>query len=198
MVRLFFVALGALLVYALASSVSAQVAGVDDGKLPKDKRTDAKLYLTAEQAYELARQDPKVVLIDVRAQAEVAFLGLPQIAARNVPYMQLDPDYSFDAAKGEYKLVLNPDFAAAVKALLDERSQDRNSRIVLICRSGTRSAKAANLLSGSGYSHVYSVVDGFEGDKDKAGRRTIGGWRNVGLPWSYKIIPAQAYKSPSF
>lgn len=52
------------------------------------------------------------------------------------------------------------------------------------------SSKAANLLATLDYTRVYSVFDGFEGDKAKKGPmkgpRVINGWKNNGLPWSYK------------
>ena len=69
--------------------------------------------------------------------------------------------------------------------------------VLLICRSGDRSARAANLLSQLGYAAVYTVVDGFEGDAiasgDKQGQRLINGWKNAGLPWSYNLGKARAY-----
>jgi len=38
---------------------------------------------------------------------------------------------------------------------------------------------------------VYTVVDGFEGDVAKegpnAGKRVVNGWKNAGLPWSYRL-----------
>ena len=47
------------------------------------------------------------------------------------------------------------------------------------------------LLARYGYTRVYSVVDGYEGDvaKDgpKAGQRAVNGWRVEGLPWRYKL-----------
>ena len=59
-----------------------------------------------------------------------------------------------------------------------------------MCRSGSRSAKAANLLYQAGYKNVYSVIEGFEGDKSKIaetkGQRVVNGWKNAGLPWTYK------------
>ena len=67
-----------------------------------------------------------------------------------------------------------------------------------IARSGDRSAAAANLLAQAGFKSVYSVVDGYEGDlaKDgpKAGQRVVNGWKNAGLPWTYKLDKAKMYK----
>ena len=64
-----------------------------------------------------------------------------------------------------------------------------------MCRSGDRSAAAANQLAEAGFTAVYSVVDGFEGDVAKdgptAGLRTVNGWKNKGLPWGYKLEKAK-------
>jgi rhodanese-related sulfurtransferase len=62
-----------------------------------------------------------------------------------------------------------------------------------MCRSGGRSAAAANALAKAGYTNVWSLVEGFEGDKDAAGKRTANGWRNAGLPWDYKLTTGQAW-----
>jgi rhodanese-related sulfurtransferase len=56
--------------------------------------------------------------------------------------------------------------------------------IVLICRSGNRSAAAARALEEAGFSEVYVVRHGFEGDLDATRHRnTLNGWRHAGLPW---------------
>ena len=74
---------------------------------------------------------------------------------------------------------------------------DKNDTVILICRSGDRSSRAANLLTDLGYTKVYSVVDGFEGDLLKtgpqAGQRAVNGWKNAGLPWSYKLDKSKLY-----
>jgi len=57
--------------------------------------------------------------------------------------------------------------------------------VLFICRSGGRSHNAAQLAMQAGYTQCYNVLEGFEGDKDEAGRRnTQGGWRARGLPWT--------------
>lgn len=46
-------------------------------------------------------------------------------------------------------------------------------------------------------SEVYSVTDGFEGDKAKAGprkgERVVNGWKNAGLPWTYTLDKSAMY-----
>lgn len=56
--------------------------------------------------------------------------------------------------------------------------------IVLICRSGNRSREAGEFLEQNGFSDVYNVLYGFEGELDDSHHRsTRNGWRYDGLPW---------------
>lgn len=176
---------------ALAGAVSA--AGI-----PEKKRSNAGLYLTAVEASELLA-DPNVVFIDVRSRAEVSFLGLPTRANVNIPYMVMPMMAEFDAEHGSYGLEINPDFPTAFEAWVKEHGQSKDTTFVLMCRSGSRSAKAASLLFDMGFTNTYTVIDGYEGDKAKqgehAGQRVVNGWRNAGLDWSYEIKLSQAYPS---
>ncbi len=53
------------------------------------------------------------------------------------------------------------------------------------------------MLWGKGYTQVYVVTDGFEGGKIKSGERKNwrlkNGWKNAGLPWSYKLNMEKMY-----
>lgn len=52
------------------------------------------------------------------------------------------------------------------------------------CRSGNRSADAARALEEAGFTKVYHILHGFEGDLDEhPHRNTRNGWRHDGLPW---------------
>lgn len=66
-----------------------------------------------------------------------------------------------------------------------------------MCRSGDRSAKAADLLAKSGYTNVWSAIEGFEGDKAKdgpnKGKLTVNGWKNANLPWTYELDKTKAF-----
>ena len=56
--------------------------------------------------------------------------------------------------------------------------------ILLLCRSGKRSEQAALMLESAGYKNTINITDGFEGDKDANGHRSvINGWRFNKLPW---------------
>jgi rhodanese-related sulfurtransferase len=76
---------------------------------------------------------------------------------------------------------VNPQFVAEVSALA-EHNKDR--AVMLICRSGTRSAEAAAALEQAGFQEVINVVHGFEGERDENDHRgRLNGWRFDGLPW---------------
>jgi hypothetical protein len=59
---------------------------------------------------------------------------------------------------------------------------------------------ATNMLAKAGFKNVYSIIDGFEGDtitdSDSvfAGKRMKNGWKNAGLPWTYKVDPERVYR----
>lgn len=186
--------------FCLALGIASPAAyAVDSATVPKIKQTKLGQYLSAEEAASLVAKDPAATLfLDVRTPAEVAFVGMPASADANVPYM-IQPEFPvWDAEKNTLKLEPNPDFVAEVRRRLTAKKLTPESNVVLICRSGDRSAAAANLLAEAGYKHVYSVVDGFEGDLAKdgpnAGRRAVNGWKNAGLAWSYKLDKAKMYK----
>ncbi len=166
------------------------------GELPGKKQTDLGLYVTAVQAAEMLA-DPNVLLIDVRTRAEVAFVGLPARVNVNIPVMVLPAFAEYNATKGTYKLEQNTEFASVFQTYAQANGIAKDQAIILMCRSGSRSARAVNILDELGYSNVYSLVDGFEGDKvaegpDK-GERVVNGWKNAGLDWSYKLAEVQVY-----
>lgn len=56
--------------------------------------------------------------------------------------------------------------------------------ILLICRSAKRSDDAAFAAAEAGFTRVYNVLEGFEGQRDHNRQRgKIDGWRFHGLPW---------------
>ena len=192
----FRIVAGLLAVLFLASTAAH---AFDAAAVPAPKRTKLGQYLSSQEAAGfMDRNASKALFLDVRTPAEVMFLGMPAQADANVPYMK-EPDFpAWDNAKATFKLETSPDFIPEVRRRLSAKGLGPDDAVVLICRSGDRSAAAANLLAEAGFKNVYSVVDGFEGDLAtegaKAGQRAVNGWKNAGLPWSYKLDKAKMYK----
>lgn len=121
--------------------------------------------LTPREAFDLWHA-PGAVLVDVRTQAELTWVGrIPR--AVEIEYMHW-PDMD-----------LNPNFRVML-----EKQVDKESLVMFICRSGQRSHQAALIALEAGFTNCYNVLEGFEGDKDANHQRgMIGGWRHAGLPW---------------
>ena len=188
-----FAALSLMTLLALPTTVAL---AINAASVPELKRTQLGLYLTSTEAHEAATKE-KLLFVDVRTRAEVNFLGIPTVADANIPYMEMDNMYSWDEKKGVFKLEPNSGFMTQVQQRLKQKGMDPNAKIIVMCRSGDRSAKAADLLAKSGYKNVYSVVDGYEGDVakegDRKGQRAVNGWRNGNLPWTYSLTKEKMY-----
>jgi rhodanese-related sulfurtransferase len=123
--------------------------------------------LTPPQAWALV-QSGAATLVDVRSPEEHKFVG-------HVPSSLLVPWASGTA------LTRNPRFTRELEAKLG----DKQAPVLLLCRSGKRSALAAEAASKAGFTAVFNVLEGFEGELDAAGQRGHGdGWRWHGLPWA--------------
>jgi rhodanese-related sulfurtransferase len=73
-----------------------------------------------------------------------------------------------------------------VARFIDElRAQAATDDVVLLlCRSGVRSVRAATAATRHGFRHACNILEGFEGQIDPNGQRGhLDGWRRAGLPW---------------
>lgn len=171
----------------------------DWDKLPDVKKSKVGLYLTPQQGYDMKKANPKgVAFFDVRTRAEAMYVGWPGDADALVPFVEHPELMSdWDDKRAMYKLEPNQDFVPELERRLKAMGLGKDASIVLICRSGDRSSKAADRLQAAGYAKVYSVAEGFEGDaaKDgpKTGQRAVNGWKNANLPWTYKLDRAKMY-----
>ena len=157
-------------------------------QVPEKKQTSLGLYLTAQEAFEMWRADPaRIKVLDVRTPEEYLFVGHAEMA-RNIPLLFVK--HEWNAEKNEPVVAPNPDFIAASR-----RRFGPTDTILVMCRSGGRSALAVNALAQAGFERVYNIIDGMEGDKvdDTAsvyhGKRMKNGWKNSGSPWTYDINP---------
>ncbi|PKO48900.1 MAG: sulfurtransferase [Betaproteobacteria bacterium HGW-Betaproteobacteria-4] len=171
----------------------------DWDKLPDAKKSKVGLYLTPQQAYDMKQANPKgVALFDIRTRAEAMYVGWPSDADALVPYVE-HPELmtDWDDKRHMYKLEPNQDFVPEIERRLKDMSLGKDATIILVCRSGDRSSKAQDRLQAAGYTKVYGIAEGVEGDKakdgPKAGQRVVNGWKNAGLPWTYKLDKAKMY-----
>jgi len=127
------------------------------------------------QTFEFLKKNQGSVLIDVRSSMEFLFVG-HAMGSVHVPWID-EPDW-----------IVNPDFITEVRKVMlggiGVGAHESDAAVVLICRSGKRSLEAGKLLLSNGFSEVYNVSEGFEGELDETHHRsTQGGWRFHGLPW---------------
>ena len=130
--------------------------------------------LSAEEAWELLKSDPRARLVDVRTRPEWNFVGLPdlEVLGRDV---QLVEWQSFPSMQ------VNPGFVAETA---EATGGDKDAPVLFLCRSGARSRSAAIAMTKAGYARAYNVAGGFEGDLDSERHRgRKNGWKASGLPW---------------
>ena len=130
-------------------------------------------------AWTILETEPNARLVDVRTQAEWAFVGVPDLSELDqapicVEWVQL-PGMSE-----------NPRFADAVIEALGDTEP---SKLLFICRSGARSRRAAEAMAArfaksNAATECLNVAEGFEGDLNQKGRRGFqSGWKHRGLAW---------------
>jgi rhodanese-related sulfurtransferase len=112
------------------------------------------------------------VYVDVRSLPEFD-AGHPT-GAYNVPLMN----------QGPAGMTPNPDFLAVM-----EKSFPKDARLVVGCKAGGRSQRAAALLESAGYTSVVDQKAGYEGASPAEP-----GWRPKGLPTSTQAPPDHTYE----
>jgi rhodanese-related sulfurtransferase len=190
-------AISAFLALVIAGPAMAVTLSPD--QVPDAKRTETQHYLLPQEVYEFKTKDSaQTLLVDIRTPSELQFVGYTPLIDGNVPYISYD--YSeWDSKIKEYKREFNSGFVGQLEGLLAKvgLAGKKDTRIILMCRSGDRSARAADLMAKSGYTNVWSAIEGFEGDKAKEGptkgKRTVNGWKNANLPWTYDLDKDKAF-----
>jgi rhodanese-related sulfurtransferase len=125
----------------------------------------------------LAKMGEGYVYVDVRTEAEFA-AGHPE-GALNVPVM-------LAAAAG---MAPNPDFAKVMLA-----SFEPTAKIVVGCKAGGRSMRAAQTLGQQGFADVLDQRAGWDGARDAFGQVTEQGWLGEGLPQEADAPAGRSYQ----
>ena len=125
-----------------------------------------------QEAYAALQQEPSAVLVDVRTAAEWSYVGLPDLTGIGKRVVPLEWQRFPDGSVNEH--FLDQLRGAGVEAGMP---------LYFLCRSGVRSAAAAEAATRAGLGPAYNVSDGFEGPLDREGHRSVSGWKVAGLPW---------------
>jgi len=186
----------------IAMSVSVNILAAPKPSDPK-KQTPWDLYVNSKEAYDLKMKlGDKALLVDVREPAEIMFTGFTDVVDVNIPFMLVNTK-KWNPKKPVLLMEKNPDFTLDIEKAVINKGMSKDDAVLIMCRSGgTRGAPAANTLFDKGFKNVYVVTDGFEGsalkEGDKKGWRLKNGWKNSGLPWSYKLNKEKMYFKSSF
>lgn len=185
------------LIVVMMVAISFAVQAAPEPEDPR-KQTPWHLYVDSSEAFAMKKQGgEKVLLVDVRDSIEIMFTGFTDVIDINIPYRSANRE-KWNPKKPVYAMELNPNFEKEIAVALEKRGLSKETPIILMCRSGgTRGAPSAKVLWGKGYTQVYVVTDGFEGGTIKEGEqknwRLKNGWKNSGLPWSYKLNKEKMY-----
>ena len=138
--------------------------------IPQISPHEAQAILAAEQG---------ATYVDVRSVPE--FAQAHPTGAVNVPLFHAD---------GRGQMAPNPEFLAVMQA-----SFAPDAKLLLGCLSGTRSQRAAEILSAAGYRDLANVRTGIGGARDFMGRIVEPGWADLGLPVESETHPGASYES---
>ena len=134
--------------------------------------TDIK-RVSPQEALELTKNG--WVYVDVRSEQE--FEGGHPASAYNVPVSHM--------AGGS--MTPNPDFVSVM-----EKAFGKDAKIVVGCKTGGRSLRAAQALVGAGFANVIDQRAGWDGARDPFGQLEPG-WSRVGLPVETGATAGRAY-----
>lgn len=154
--------------------------------------------ITPQAAWEqVQKKGDQILFVDVRDPIEIMFVGFTDAVDLNVPFKLADRQV-FIEDKKHFAMQPNPDFASAIEQALTRKGLDKSALVITLCRSGSdRGKPSAAFLAEHGFSNVKYVENGFQGDKasgDQAGMRTVNGWMNSGLPWSWELNPQKIHR----
>lgn len=107
------------------------------------------------------------IYLDVRTVAEFEAGHVP--GSWNIPVMTKSETGSMEK---------NPEFLSQVQAVIP-----KNSRVIVGCRSGSRSKRAWKMMRSAGYQQISNMLGGFLGKRDSSGTTIHSGWKELG----YKI-----------
>jgi len=178
------VTIGVLAIFAMVSAgnTSKAMAQNNAKKTPVTGEAAKKVSdlpaVTPAEAKKLLDGNGGYVYLDVRTPEEFE-AGRPK-GAINVPVLFVD--------RATHKKVMNEDFLAVVEAHVP-----KDAKVIVGCRSGSRSAMAQKLMHEAGYEHTLNMLGGFSGKEDSSGKVLIEGWSALNYPTEKGAAGASGY-----
>lgn len=114
----------------LALTIVVGLSGCATTNEPDGEETPTVMNITAEEGKAMMDEDPMIILVDVRTQEEYKEEHIPN--ALLVPVDELE-------------------------GLAPDMMPDKDATYIIYCRSGNRSATAAQMLVDLGYQNVYDM-----------------------------------------
>lgn len=131
--------------------------------------------ISPEEAHRLMTEQG-YTYVDVRSVMEFE-QGHPA-GARNVPIAHAGPGGMSE----------NRDFLAVMAA-----NFPTDAKLVLGCKSGVRSQRAAMMLEAIGFTQLVEMRGGMSGEADMMGRLVEKGWAALGLPMASRAQPGASW-----
>lgn len=132
--------------------------------------------ISPQEAAELM-QSEGYVYVDVRSIPEFD-AGHPE-GAYNVPLMHAGPS----------GMSPNPEFLTIV-----ETTFGKDAKLIIGCKMGGRSMRAAQILLGAGFTAIVDQHAGFDGKRGTFGELEHAGWKPAGLPITAQAEPGRTYE----
>ncbi|MCQ8782998.1 rhodanese-like domain-containing protein [Mangrovibrevibacter kandeliae] len=133
--------------------------------------------VTVGECWSHLQSDADAFLVDVRTTAEWDAIGVPDLSS-------IGRSPLFIEWQTYPTMAIDPDFVEKLEAEIAAAGGSKASRLMFLCRSGSRSMGSAAAMTAAGYADSYNILGGFEGPPDATGQRgTVAGWQAEGLPW---------------
>ena len=124
--------------------------------------------INCKELVELAKTNEGASLIDVRTQAEWDHDGKP--IGKEIGLNTYFITFMIDVAEGR---IINPEF----EKKFEELKLDKSKAVFVMCKSGFRSFKAAELIEKKGFK-TFNIINGFICSEDVEPNC----WKTSGLP----------------
>jgi len=169
------------IVFLTIGNANAQGNRYDLTRLYNAEISAAKTYIDSRYHFNhrwshLRRHNPNsAIIIDVRRIEEFTAGHAPGAINIPFPYITGTPDMPFDNTDFiGYDISTDPDIAQTMANFgiipmsefvdyVSAKIPNKDRYIITMCRTGYRSVQTANLLAKSGYTNVYNMWEGFEG-----------------------------------